>query len=295
MSIIAPAAVATVAYLSALTQFPDDYNLLKSLVKGRIKTAAAEKSDRLNLFYDLETHAHAKATADYPFLVYEGTTWTYKEVYDIVLRYGTWLKTKYSIAPREVVSLDFMNSPRFIFIWFAVWSLGACPALINYNLTSKPLLHSIRSVGARIIFVDDEVQSLFSKDVLDALESADFRDGKGPVEVVILDADLERAILNMEGVREPDSSRSGMKSTSRALLLYTSGTTGLPKATVVPWAKAYTGASFVANWMGWSRNDRFYTVSSASNQYSSSKTNNEYSPCPCITEPQTCSDCCLVS
>ncbi|MCJ1282076.1 hypothetical protein MMC26_001399 [Xylographa opegraphella] len=273
-------AVATVAYLSALTQFPNDYSLLKSLVKGRARTAAAEKSDRLNLFYILEAHAHAKSTANHPFLIYEGTTWTYKEVYDIVLKYGTWLKTNYSIAPCEVVSLDFMNSPKFIFIWFALWSLGAYPALINYNLTSKPLLHCIRSAGARILFVDDEVQYLYTSEVLGALGSAEFRDGKGPVEVVFLDPDLERAILNMEGVREPNSSRAGVKSTSKAMLLYTSGTTGLPKATVVPWFRIYNGASFTENWMGWSRSDRFYTVSTTSNSSSMSITYDGLQPMP---------------
>ncbi|MCJ1399675.1 hypothetical protein MMC11_002877 [Xylographa trunciseda] len=259
LSIIAPAAFATVAYLSALTQFPNDYRLLKSLVKGRLACAAAEKKDRVNLFYVLEAHAHAKHTANHPMLVYEGTSWTYKEVYDIVLKYGTWLKTKYTIAPGEVVSLDFMNSPKFVFIWLALWSLGACPAMINYNLTSKPLLHSIKSSGARIVFVDDEVRNTFSPDVLDALASADFRDGKGPVEVVFLDVGLERIILTIEGAREPDSSRSGVESTSGALLIFTSGTTGLPKASICPWFKIYVGASFLEIWAGWSRNDRFYT------------------------------------
>ena len=277
---VAPAAVATVAYLSALTQFPNDYSLLKSVVKGRGRIAAAEKSDRLNLFYILEAHAHAKSIANHAFLVYEGTTWTYKEVYDIVLKYGTWLKTNYSIAPREVVSLDFMNSPKFIFIWFAVWSLGAVPALVNYNLTGKPLLHSIRSAGARILFVDDEVQNLFSSDVLGALGSADFRDGKGLVEVVFLDVNVERLIMNMPGAREPDSSRAGVKSTFKAMLLYTSGTTGLPKATVVPWFRIYNGASFTENWMGWSRNDRFYSVSIASESCPSSYANQNLQPMP---------------
>ena len=197
-----------------------------------------------------------------------------------MLKYGTWLKTNYSIAPREVVSLDFINSPKFIFIWFALWSLGAYPALVNYNLTSKPLLHSIRSAGARILFVDNEVRDLFSSDVLGVLGSADFRDGKGSVEVVFLDVDLEKAILNMEGTREPDSSRVGVKSTSKAMLLYTSGTTGLPKATVVPWFRIYNGASITENWMGWSRNDRFYTVRNTPNPRSSSDANDHIQPMP---------------
>ena len=261
ISALAPAAVASVAYISARTQFPNDLRLIKAVVKGTRRTAAAQKRDRLNIFYILEAHAHDKNTASHPLLVYEGTTWTYKEVYDIVLKYGTWLKTKHGIGPREVVALDFMNSPKLVFIWLALWSLGACPALINYNLTGKPLLHSIRACGTRIVFADDEVSNLFSSDVLSTLGSTGFRDGKGPVQVVFLDVGLEKIILATEGVREPDTSRAGAEATSEAMLLYTSGTTGLPKASIVPWLRIYNSASFAENWMGLSRSDRFYTVS----------------------------------
>lgn len=234
-------------------------------MKNALNSSSLEKKDRVNAFYNLENHAKANTTANHPFLVYEGTTWTYKEAYVTVLKYAAWLKTNYAIAPKEVVALDFMNSPKFIFIWLALWSLGASPAFINYNLTSKPLLHCVKTSTARIIFVDDEVKEMLSSDVLEALGSVEFRDGKGPVEVVYFGADLEQEILTLEGFREPDTSRSGATMTSMSLLIYTSGTTGNPKPAIVAWSKAHVGGILMKSWMGWKpRTDRFYSVCNSS-------------------------------
>lgn len=119
-----------------------------------------------------------KKTASIEFLVYEEKSWTYKEVYDIVLKYGTWLKTTYAIAPKEIVAMDFMNSPLFIFLWMGIWSIGATPAFINYNLTGDPLVHSVKSSAARILFVDPEVKTQFTREVVDTFASPKARDGK---------------------------------------------------------------------------------------------------------------------
>lgn len=263
LAVAAPAAVASLAYLNARTQFSADYNLLFALLVSTVKESLSEKRDRVNLFYTLEQHATAKKTANSPSVVYEGRSWTYKEFYDTVLKYAAWLKQRYSIAPKEIVAMDFMNSPQFLFMWLALWSLGAHPAFINYNLTGNPLLHCIRVSTARIIFVDVEVKSSFSSEVADAVASQDFRDGKGPVEVVFFDHDIEQQILSTEGHREPDSSRSGAVGHEMANLIYTSGTTGLPKPAIVSWNKGLIGGGFVSGWLGMKRTDRFYTVSSS--------------------------------
>ncbi|MCJ1412886.1 hypothetical protein MMC19_006986 [Ptychographa xylographoides] len=259
LAIAAPAAVASLAYLSARTQFQNDFSLIKGLVYNGIHTARAQKTDRVNRFYALEDHAQSRSTANHPFIVYEGKSYTYKETYNIVLKYAAWLKTEYSIAPKEIVALDFMNSPKFVFIWLAIWSLGANPALINYNLTSEPLLHCVRTSTARIIFFDDEIEHNFSDSVRSALQSSDFRDGKGPVEMVRLDAAMERVVMSTDGIREPDSSRAGADNHQMAILIYTSGTTGNPKPAIIPWVRTCTGGDILHNWMGLKKSDRFYT------------------------------------
>ena len=177
-----------------------------------------------------------------------------------MLQYGTWLKTTYKIAPKEVVALDFMNCPEMLFIWLGLWSIGAYPALINYNLTGGSLIHCLATSTARIVFVDEAVSDQFDTQVSSAISSSSFRDGKGPMESVIFNPNTASNIVtSVIGVREPDSARSGDLMHNMAALIYTSGTTGFPKAAIISWAKVSVGGEFVSRWIGLSRKDRFYT------------------------------------
>lgn len=234
--------------------------MARALIGARLKISLKEKRDKVNLFYVLEQHATTKATATHPFLVYEGNTWTFQETYQIVLQYGTWLKTTHGIAPKEVVAMDFMNSPQFVFLWLGLWSIGAVPAFINYNLSGDPLLHCIKASTARLVIVDPEVKAQFTPEVTDTLASAEAREGKGAIEVIHFDAATEQHILALQGSREPDSSRSAMR-LDLALLIYTSGTTGLPKPGFVSWQKILLLAGYVPTWLGMKTSDRYYTVS----------------------------------
>lgn len=253
--------LAGAAWVNAKTQFSYDYILAHALVISTINIARTERCDRVNLFYVLEKHATTKSTASTPLLVHNGKEWTFKEVYEVVLKYGTWMKTNYTIAPKEVVAINFVNGPHFIFFWLAIWSLGAYPAFINYNLTGESLLHCVKTSTARILFVDEEGQSKVTQHVSDSLASSDFRDGHGSVLVVSLSKILDERILATKGMREPDPSRAGVKVHDMAILIYTSGTTGLPKPAIVSWNKAALGGLFVSMWLGMKRNDRFYSVS----------------------------------
>lgn len=252
--------ITSAAWVNAKAQLFYDVGLGYSLITTSNKIARAERRDQLNLFYILEERAISTTTASSPFLVYNDQEWTFKEVYDIVLQYGSWLKINYAIAPKEVVAMDFMNCPRFIFLWLALWSLGACPAFINYNLTGQPLLHCIRTSTARVLFVDEEIKSQFTQDILDAMAAPGFRDENGAVEVVNFNTDTERRILVEKGLREPDSSRAGAKLHDMASLIYTSGTTGFPKPAIISWKKCRIGGGFTSIWLGLKSDDRFYTV-----------------------------------
>lgn len=258
IAIVGPALLAGAAWLNAKTQFSYDLRLARALVSSQVKIGLEEKRDHISVFYNLEKHAMTKSTADHAFLMYQGKTWTYKEAYDIVLKYGTWLKTEYGTVPKEVVAMDFMNSPVFVFLWLGIWSLGATPAFINYNLTGDPLLHSVQTSTARLLFVDENIKPRFSKDIIDTLESGNARDGKGPVQTVFFDATLEEKIMGTEAIREPDSLRSAVR-LDMALLIFTSGTTGLPKPATVTWQKIRLMASFMPPWFGLAKSDRYYT------------------------------------
>lgn len=234
--------------------------LARSLFNVAARPAFAERNDRLNLFYVLEQQALNPKTANNPFIVYDGRTWTFHEAYETVLRYGTWFKEVHGIKPREIVAMDFMNSSTFIFIWLGLWSIGAVPAFINYNLSGKPLTHSVKTSTTRLLVVEEAVRKHFPQEQLDIFAAPDFRDDKGPVEVVFFTPDVEAQILQTKPVREDDTARSGMIRRDMAILIYTSGTTGLPKPAIVSWNKCWAGSMFTSTWMGVKQTDRFFSV-----------------------------------
>lgn len=225
-----------------------------------------EKKDRLNAFYALEEHANSPKTAEQPFLVYQSQSWTFKQTYDMTLRYAGWLHDTYDIRPKEIIAIDFMNSPQFLFLTLALWSLGATPAFINYNLTSTPLVHCVRVSSTRLLLVDPEVRSAISPEVLSALRAPTFRGGTsgGSTELVFLEKEFQTSLPYYPAYRAPDKVRSGTMGKDLAVLIYTSGTTGLPKPANVAWNRLNWGSSFGADWLGLrpcfsSKPDRFYS------------------------------------
>lgn len=66
----------------------------------------------------------------------------------------------------DIVAMDFVNSETFIWVWFGLWSIGAKPAFINYSLTGKPLVHTIKTSTARLVLVDQEGRDKFSENAL---------------------------------------------------------------------------------------------------------------------------------
>ncbi|KAH0536488.1 hypothetical protein FGG08_006641 [Glutinoglossum americanum] len=258
LSIAVPAVTASLAYLNARTSFSYDWGLLSNFFRALVRIKIRERRDRVNVFYTLEEHAQS-CYGDRTFMVYKGKEWSFKQTYEIVLKYGAWLKSKHGVKPREIVAMDFMNSPTFAFLWFGIWSIGAQPAFINYNLAGKPLLHCVKTSTARLLFVDEELDIL-TQEVVDAASSEDFRGpGRGGVEIVTFTADIESEVMNTQGFRAPDSDRGGRVATDMGILIYTSGTTGLPKPAIVSWNKCILGGAFAFNWLGLKRDDKMYT------------------------------------
>jgi acyl-CoA synthetase (AMP-forming)/AMP-acid ligase II len=287
-----PAAAAGLAYLNARHGFTYDYPLLSSFVVASVGRSRRERADRLNIFYELEAQAKS-SNSSHPWIIYQGQTWTYAQAYNIVLRYGTWLKSE-GVEKGDIVAMDFVNSETFVFLLFGLWSLGAKPAFINTSVTGNPLVHTIKTSTARLIIVDEEGRGKYQGSVLQEqlgkqgftkqdhrpqLDSSELpraatnqtispqplEAGTLPaltqqaLQIVFFDKALESRILALPPTRLPDSARADQKQNDIAALIFTSGTTGLPKPAIMSWGKSSSGSKFASSWIALTKKDVLYT------------------------------------
>ncbi|OTA98097.1 hypothetical protein M426DRAFT_326253 [Hypoxylon sp. CI-4A] len=245
-----PAVAAGLAYLDAKTNFWYDRKLIRGSIPSLLRPSRREKNDRCNSFYTLEQAATDKSSRDRPYVLFEDKSWTFSQVYEAALKYGNWFRAKFDVKPKDIVALDLQNSDHFVLACFGLWSIGAKPAFINYNLTGQPLIHCVSTAEPVLMLVDPEVAAKVDDDVREKLAG---------LRIELLTDELKAEVSVTEPVRQPDSLRSGQLSQDMAILIYTSGTTGLPKAAIVSWKKLISMGSFVGGWLDTKPSDVFYT------------------------------------
>ncbi|KAI1496304.1 hypothetical protein F5X99DRAFT_76558 [Biscogniauxia marginata] len=228
MAAIAASIAATAAgltYLDGKYHLRQDWQLIRAKKKGYKLLQKALEEKRVSPYYFFERHAQAHPGKE--------CVWTRERSYTRAEAY--WRVNQYAqfflaggVRPGDLVALFMANSADFVFAWMGLFAVGAAPALMNHNLTRQALLHCLGIAGARLILADGPPALL---ERLDAV--ADELAARG-VRVVRLDEDTRAAVNGTPGDRPPDELREGVRPDSAFGLFYTSGTTGMPKACVLP-------------------------------------------------------------
>lgn len=265
-------------YIEAKTLLLDDLDIVRRLVLGFIKfNWDGSHSGKASFFYVLDdlvktqpdnialvyperikpippTKDNIPHTSEELASCYKVHKWTFKELYDTVLKYARVLKEEYGITNKDTVALDCTNKPEFIFIWFALWSLGATPAFINYNLTDNSLVHCIKQSDSKVLFVDTDPQVV---ELVSACEDK----VKSISQIVYLDDNFKSKVSTAIPYRAPNSERHPEhKLWDTAGYIYTSGTTGLPKAAIISWKKFKIGSFLFGTVIKLSPHDIVYSA-----------------------------------
>lgn len=198
----------------------------RSAAAGAIKPGALYTlADRLE--------AQAARFAERDFIVYQGRRYSYAEVDARASAFAHALQQR-GLARGDVCALAMENRPEFFFAWFGMAKLGVVAALINHNATGAPLLHALQSTGAKAVVVGEECLLPF----VHTPDAARYplllvRDAENPADSAALqltDASFSDAVAQPAERPVDPALREGIRAEETMLLIFTSGTTGLPKA-----------------------------------------------------------------
>ncbi|KAL2811765.1 hypothetical protein BJX63DRAFT_433115 [Aspergillus granulosus] len=222
-------ALATAASLALASYLNAKYHITKDLQGLLITSRAFRRHDAAAASGTLNTWLTFAATVSkYPSMVAiwsrEGI-YTYTETHDRALQYANYFRSK-GVKKGELVALYLQNRPEFIFAWLGLWAIGCAPAAINYNLTGDALVHCLRIAGTRIVLVDDDEGCVGRVE-----ESRAVIEGELRMEVVVIDAAFRDGVIRSFPTTIPEGGKLALDTPGEypSILLYTSGTTGLPK------------------------------------------------------------------
>ncbi|WP_424183669.1 long-chain-acyl-CoA synthetase [Actinokineospora sp. G85] len=159
-----------------------------------------------------------------PFLRFEDTEISYGEANKIVNRYASVLEAN-GVHPGRTVGILAGNKPETLLAALAAVKLGAAAGMINTNQRGDVLDHSVRLLDSAVLVVGEDY-----KHALEGIEA--------------------RNVLELESLAEGATTDRNPRGTERimagstAFYIFTSGTTGLPKASAMShfrWLKSMTG------------------------------------------------------
>ncbi len=160
--------------------------------------------------------------------------WSYDDMETYANRVAAWSKAQ-GLEQGDTVAVFARNRIEYIPLWFGLSKLGIIPALLNYQLAGKALAHCVNISEAQHVILDVEMAEQWSaaKDRIEGNPKvwAAFGSVKG------YDS-FDAAIMDMRPDRPHKSKREGLKAGGQAMKMFTSGTTGLPKAAKVTHVRA---------------------------------------------------------
>ena len=171
----------------------------------------------------------ARKNQDRPLLLFRGQTFSYRQMNLNANRAANFLLSR-GARPGQSLAILMKNSPRWLDLFFGAQRLGMCAVPVNIALRGNQLAHIFNHSEAKYLCLDQDLLPFYEK-VKDQLQS--------PPQIIVHpsapgQSSLDQAYEPSVSEEKPDLvPREG----DPCLLLYTSGTTGLPKGVATRYGK----------------------------------------------------------
>ncbi|GAC1397067.1 MAG: long-chain-acyl-CoA synthetase FadD6 [Mycobacterium sp.] len=166
---------------------------------------------------------------DHVFIRFDDEALTYREANETVNRYAATL-AECGVGRGDVVGIIMRNSARTLLVMLAAVKLGAIAGMLNHTQRANVLAHSVGVLHAKVIVGEE--------DLLSAVDESE-----AEVADTVTIEELDR--LSADAPTDNPAVASSVLAKDPAFYIFTSGTTGTPKASVMThyrWLRAMGGS-----------------------------------------------------
>ena len=208
---------------------------------------------------------HAKEYPNDAAILFEDERYTHKEYNEWCNRYANYFQNKVGLNKGDVAIVFITNRPEMMFTIFGLSKIGVISSLINTKQRSNPLVHSINIDPGKVFIIGEELIEAF-QDVRQDLKLSDeqskhlyFVPDNGDVKKPDEFQNLFDLVKN-EDISNPPTSKT-LQAKDPYAYIFTSGTTGLPKAAIITHGHTYDCSIYFADTVvGFDHKDVIYVT-----------------------------------
>jgi len=161
-------------------------------------------------------------------LIFKNERITYRKLLNLVNSFSAILKNKYSIKPKDRIALLLPNCIDFAISYLAISQIAAISVTLNTRFRSNELIYIISNSQPKILIADTQ---LFNEIELFALKFFNIEN------IILTVANEKNRFVSFPALIKKGESEvfrfSDIKEGEIACLMYTSGTTGRPKGSLI--------------------------------------------------------------
>ena len=197
--------------------------------------------------------------ADGAFVVFEGRSVSFAQMNELANRVAH-AALAAGLTPGSVVALMMDNRPEFPMVWLGLAKVGIVTALLNTSARGRVLRHALEQTGARAFIYGSEcaeqVASLGGDGLPPLLFEAEQAGTRAPAGV----SSWSRALAAAAAMNPDRAAREHVCLKDPLYYIFTSGTTGLPKAALMSHLRFLNAGGVIAGLLDLTRADVLYNV-----------------------------------